>query len=97
MPNYLLASVRFIMSWYVRLTHMRYHSAQTSHVIGYLLLVVVKLVTVRWCGFCMVNDENRGVFLLLTVVFPAKPVQWNVAILGNVYLHVYCVDVLCVC
>ena len=26
------------------------------------------------------------VSLLLTVVFPAKPVQWDVAILGNVYI-----------
>ena len=76
---------------------MRHRSAQTSHEIGYILLVVVKLVTVRWCEFCMVNDANGGVFLLLSVVFPAKLVQWDVAIQGNVYLHAYGVDVLRVC
>ena len=74
-----------------------HRSAQTRHVIGYIILVIAKLVTVRWCGFCMVNDANGGVFLLLTAVFPAKLVQWDVAILGNVHLHAYCVDVLRVC
>ena len=41
---------------------MRHRSAQTSHEIGYILLVVVKLVTVRWCWFCMVNDAKGDVF-----------------------------------
>ena len=52
-----MTCVPFLVS-HVRRTWHR--SAQTSHVIGYLLLVVVKLVTVRWCGFCMVNDTNGG-------------------------------------